>query len=320
MRKRSMLGMFAALLLAAGLAPQAAGQGNQMKIVVGFSAGGITDVFARLFAEEFRKHFAQPVIVENRAGGAGMVAASQVSRAADDGNTLIMISGGYTIIPALQSLDFDPKTALTPINLIASAPNLLVVRKDAKYEDLKSLLDDARANPGAIAYGSSGVGATVHFMAMQLEQEAGIKLNHIPYKSSAESVQAVMGRHIPMSFSALNSALPLIQSGEVRAIAIATARRSALLPGVPTFAELGYASVKSDTWTGIAGPANLRPDVVARVNDAVLKSLSSAETRAKIATLGAEPVGQGPTEFANVILTEIDRFEKLARDAKMPRN
>ncbi|MET0568933.1 MAG: tripartite tricarboxylate transporter substrate binding protein [Hyphomicrobiaceae bacterium] len=320
MRKRSLPGIVVTLLLIASVAPPAWAQGNQLKIVVGFTAGGITDVFARLFAEEFRKHFGQTVIVENRAGGAGMVAASQVSRAQDDGSTLIMISGGYTIIPALQNLDFDPKTALTPINLIASAPNLLLVASDAKYRDLKSLVDDARANPAALAYGSSGVGATVHFMAMQLEREAGIKLNHIPYKSSAESVQAVIGGHIPMSFSALNSAFPLIQAGQVRAIAIATSKRSPLLPDVPTFAELGYAGVKSDTWTGIAGPAAMKSDAVARINEAVLKSLSIAEIRERINALGAEPVGQGPSEFKAVIASEIDQFEQLARGAGLPRN
>lgn len=320
MRKRSMFGTVTVLLLAMGFAAPVAGQGNQLKIVVGFTAGGITDVFARLFAEEFRKHFSQTVIVENRAGGAGMVAASQVSRAQDDGSTLIMISGGYTIIPALQKLDFDPKTALTPISLVASAPNLLVVGSEAKYKDLKSLIDDAKANPAALAYGSSGVGATVHFMAMLLERDAGIRLNHIPYKSSAESVQAVIGGHIPMSFSALNSALPLIQSGQVRALAIATSKRSPLLPDVPTFAELGYAGVKSDTWTGLAGPAGLRADAVTRVNDAVLKILATADMRDRITALGAEPVGQGPAEFKALIDNEIDQFEQLARGAGLPRN
>jgi tripartite-type tricarboxylate transporter receptor subunit TctC len=320
MNGKSMLRLSAAMWFAMVFCSPVIAQSNQIKLVVGFSAGGITDVMARLFAEELKKHLSQTVIVENRAGGAGMVAAAQVSRGPDDGSTLIMISGGYTIIPALQKLDFDPKTALTPINLIASAPNLLVVNSEAKYKDLKSLIDDARTNPGALAYGSSGVGATVHFMAMQLERAAGIKLNHIPYKSSAESVQAVIGGHIPMSFSALNSALPLIQSGKVRAVAIATSKRSPMLPDVPTFAELGFAGVKSDTWTGIAGPAGLKADVVARVNEAVRKGLATAEIRDRLNALGAEPVGQGPADFKAVIDNEIDQFEQLARGAGLPRN
>lgn len=222
-------------------------QDGQMKIMVGFGAGGVSDVLARIYAEEFKKRLNKTVIVENRAGGSGTIATAMVSRAEPDGNTLIMVPGTHTIIPALQKLDFDPKTALTPINLIASAPNLLIVRADAKYQDVKSLVEDAKANPGALAYGTSGVGTTVHFMAVILENAAGIKLNHIPYKSSGESVQAVVGGHIPMAFSALNSALPAIQSKQVRVLAIASEKRSGLLPDVPTFVEAGYKDVKSDT-------------------------------------------------------------------------
>lgn len=225
LNRRSMLKGSAAVLASMSGAIPLFAQTGQMKMVVGFTAGGIADVLARLFAEEIKKQTGQLVVVENRPGGSGMTAAGQVSRAPVDGNTLIMVSGGYTIIPALQTIDFDAKTALTAINLIASAPNLLVVKADAKYGDVKSLVSDAKANPGKLAYGSSGIGATVHFMALQLEKEAGIKLVHVPFKSSAESVQAVLGGHVPMSFSAVNSALPLIQAGQVRALAIAAPER-----------------------------------------------------------------------------------------------
>lgn len=290
-----------------------------MKIMVGFAAGGVSDVLARVYAEEFKRALNKTVIVENRPGGSGMVAASMVSRANPDGNTLIMISGGYTIIPALQKLDFDPKTALRPINLIASAPNLLVVRSDSRYLDVKSLVEDAKQNPGALAYGSSGVGATVHLMALMLEQESGIKLNHIPYKSSSESVQAVIGGHIPMSFSALNSALPALQSGQVRALAIASEARSSTLPEVQTFREAGYPAILSDTWIGLAGPANLNERAVETLNNAVITSLNTSEMKKRIADLGAEPVGKGPERFRETIVTEIDKFERLAREAGLPR-
>jgi tripartite-type tricarboxylate transporter receptor subunit TctC len=294
-------------------------QDGQMKIMVGFGAGGVSDVLARIYAEEFKKRLNKTVIVENRAGGSGTIATAMVSRAEPDGNTLIMVPGTHTIIPALQKLDFDPKTALTPINLIASAPNLLIVRADAKYQDVKSLVEDAKANPGALAYGTSGVGTTVHFMAVILENAAGIKLNHIPYKSSGESVQAVVGGHIPMAFSALNSALPAIQSKQVRVLAIASEKRSGLLPDVPTFVEAGYKDVKSDTWLGLAGPANMPKDIVGKLNDAVMESLKTAEVKKRIADLGADPVGLGPDEFNKVILTELDKFERLARAAGLPK-
>ena len=155
-------------------------------------------------------------------------------------------------------------------------------------------------------------------MAVLLENEAKIKLNHIPYKSSGESVQAVIGGHIPMAFSALNSALPAIQSNQVRVLAIASEKRSELLPEIPTFAEKGLPDVKSDTWLGLAGPAKMPAGVVGKINAAVMESLTTPEVRKKIADLGADVVGAGPEQFNKVILTELDKFERLARAANLP--
>ena len=307
-------------ILIAGLIAWPAAAQEQMRIMVGFAAGGVSDVLARIYADEFKRRLNKVVIVENRAGGSGTVATGMVSRAEPDGNTLIMLPGTHTIIPALQKLDFDPKTALTPINLIASAPNLLIVRADSKYQDVKSLVDDAKANPGALAYGTSGIGTTVHFMAVLLERSTGIKLNHIPYKSSGESVQAVIGGHIPMAFSALNSALPAIQSNQVRVLAIASEKRSGLLPEIPTFVEKGLPEVKSDTWLGLAGPAKMPADIVGKINAAVQESLKTPEIKKKIADLGADVVGAGPEEFNKVILTELEKFERLAREANLPKH
>lgn len=307
------------LAAVAGLQPASAQDARPTRIVVGFAAGGIADVLARVYADEFKSRLNRTTIVENRPGGSGMVAAASVSRAAPDGAMLIMLSGTYSILPAIQKLSFDPKTALTPIGLIATSPNLLVVRKDAPFGDVKTLVAAAKSNP-TLGYASSGNGTTVHFMSLLLQREAGIKLNHIPYKSSGESLQAVLGGHVPMAFSAVNSALSLIQSGELRALGVAGTKRPAFLPDVPTFAELGYPQVLSDTWLGLAGPMNMPAGLVDTFSGAIADSLKRPDIRRKIADLGAEPVWLGPAEFAEVIASEVDRFEQLARAANIERN
>lgn len=315
--QRASIAIAAGLLALSGASAQ---EGPQTRIVVGFAAGGIADVLARVYADEFKTQLNRVTIVENRPGGSSMVATAAVSRALPDGATLIMLSGTYTIVPAMQKLTFDPKTALTPISLIATSPNLLVVRKDAPYADIRALVAAAKANPGSLGYASSGNGTTVHFMSLLLQKETGISLNHIPYKSSGESLQAVLGGHVPMAFSAVNSALSLIQSGELRALGVAGRARSAFLPDVPTFAELGFPSVMSDTWLGLAGPMNLPAAIAQSLARTVKDSLQRPEIRKKISDLGAEPVGLDPAAFNEVITSEIDRFEQLAREAGIERN
>lgn len=290
-----------------------------IKIVVGFSAGGVTDVLARVFAEDLRKRLNTTVIVENKPGGSGTIATAMVSKLPPDGTTLIMIPGTHTMVPSIQKVDFDTKTALTYISLIATAPSMLTVNKDTKYKDVKSVVDDAKARPGEIAYGSSGVGSTSHFMGILFEREAKVKLNHIPFKSSGESLQAVMGGHVPMSFSAVNQALGAVKSGDVRALAIGSEKRSIYLPDVPTFAEVGLPKVLSETWIGLAGPANMAPDTVKKINDAVMAGLQSPEVQKRLSEIGVDEIAVGPEKFTKIIASEVDTYETLARDMNLTR-
>ena len=168
------------------VSPAAAQDMPPIRIIVGFSAGGVTDVLARVFAEDLRKRLNTTVIVENKPGASGTIATAMVSKLPPDGTTLIMIPGTHTMVPSIQKVDFDTKTALTYISLIATAPSMLTVNKNTAYKDVKSVVDDAKARPGEIAYGSSGVGSTSHFMGLLFEREAKVKLNHIPFKSSGE--------------------------------------------------------------------------------------------------------------------------------------
>lgn len=308
---------------AVGLAlmgPQAFAQdGAPIKIVVGFSAGGVTDVLARVFAEDLRKRLNATIVVENKPGGSGTIATAMVSKAPPDGTTLIMIPGTHTMVPSIQKVDFDTKTALTYISLIATAPSMLTVNKDTKYTDVDSVIDDARARPGEIAYGSSGVGSTSHFMGILFEREAKVKLNHIPFKSSGESLQAVMGGHVPVSFSAVNQALGAVKSGDVRALAIGSEKRSAYLPDVPTFAELGLPAVLSETWIGLAGPPNMPTELVHKINDAVMAGVQSPEIQKRFSEIGVDVIAVGPEKFTKIVASEVDTYQSLAREMNLTR-
>lgn len=299
--------------------PARAQDTQPIKIVVGFSAGGVTDVLARVFAEDLRKRLNTTVIVENKPGGSGTIATAMVSKLPPDGTTLIMIPGTHTMVPSIQKVDFDTKTALTYISLIATAPSMLTVNKDTKYTDVKSVIDDARAHPGEIAYGSSGVGSTSHFMGILFEREAKVKLNHIPFKSSGESLQAVMGGHVPMSFSAVNQAIGAVKSGDVRALAIGSEKRSAYLPNVPTFAEVGLPKVLSETWIGLAGPAGMPADIVKKINDAVMAGIQSPEIQKRFTEIGVDVIAEGPEKFTRTVASEVDTYESLAREMNLTR-
>lgn len=299
--------------------PARAQDTQPIKIVVGFSAGGVTDVLARVFAEDLRKRLNTTVIVENKPGGSGTIATAMVSKLPPDGTTLIMIPGTHTMVPSIQKVDFDTKTALTYISLIATAPSMLTVNKDTKYTDVKSVIDDARAHPGEIAYGSSGVGSTSHFMGILFEREAKVKLNHIPFKSSGESLQAVMGGHVPMSFSAVNQAIGAVKSGDVRALAIGSEKRSAYLSNVPTFAEVGLPKVLSETWIGLAGPAGMPADIVKKINDAVMAGIQSPEIQKRFTEIGVDVIAEGPEKFTRTVASEVDTYESLAREMNLTR-
>ena len=316
-------GMLAASLSGAGsvaLSGPAMAQGAEawparpIRILVGFGPGGVTDVVIRLFAEALRTRLSQPIIIENRIGASGMVAAGLVARAAPDGYMLIAIPGTITIVPAIMaSQPVDVLNDLEPISLFATSPNVMVINTSFPARNMQEFLAYARARgPEDIAYASSGVGTTVHFTAGMLEAATGIRMRHVPYRSSNESIQAVIAGTLPVVFSSVNSALAHIQAGTVRAIGVATEHRSAFLPEVPTFAEGGVANVQSDTWFGLAGPAGMPRPLVDRIAALFREVMQDPWTRTRLAALGAEPLGLGPDEFRALMQREVAEFRRLA--------
>jgi len=308
----------AAGLASLGVAAPAIAQGETwpnrpIRILVGFGAGGVTDVAIRVMAEALRTSLPQPIVIENRAGASGMLAAGLAARAAPDGHLLIAIPGTITIVPAaMRNLPIDVLKDLEPISLYATSPNVMIVHPDFPARTVGEFVAYARSRPAEdIAYASSGIGTTVHFMAGMLEQAANIRMRHVPYRSSNDSIQAVMAGEPKVVFSSINSALPHIQSGAVRALGVSSERRSEFLPEIPTFDEQGVSGVRSETWFGLAGPANMPRPLVERIAGLFNGALHDAALRQRLAALGAEPVGLGPDEFRALMVREVESFKRL---------
>jgi tripartite-type tricarboxylate transporter receptor subunit TctC len=312
--RRAFLGASAALLTVGGVAEAAeTWPAKSVQILIGFGAGGVTDVATRLLAEGLRSRISKPIVIENRAGASGMIAAGMVARAAPDGYTLLGVPGTITIVPSvLRNLTIDVKRDLQPITIFATSPNVLVVNPGFPARNVQEFLATIRSKPpNEFAYASSGLGTTVHLMAGMIERAADIKMRHVPYRSSSDSIQSVMAGELPMVFSSLNSALPYIQAGSVRALAVASEKRTTMLPDVPTFEESGLKGIRSDTWFGLAGPAGMPAPLVDTIASLCASVISEPAMRDRLAALGAEPLGLGPDASRAQIESELAAFSEL---------
>lgn len=225
-------------------------------IVVGFAPGGITDIFARMLGPEASKAFGQTVIVENKVGAAGVIASDFVARSAPDGYTLLMTANNHSIAAALKpKLKVDPVQGFTPITLLASTPNILLVGNSAPYQTLASYVAAAKAKPGTISFASSGIGTGPHFAGEQFAKLLHTKFLHVPYKGSNQSIMAAISGEVNSVWSA--AALPQIKAGKLHPLGIASAARFPLAPDIPTFAEQGYQGMESEVWVGLLGPAHM---------------------------------------------------------------
>lgn len=289
-----------------------------IRMVVGWPPGGIVDVLARIVAPEMQKEWGQPVIVDNRAGAGSVIGAEFVSRQAPDGYTLMLSAGNHTINAAvLPKLPFDAVGSFTPIILLASSPNMLVVRADSPVKNVKDFISMAKAKPGTVTYATSGIATTVHIAGEVLANAAGIKLNHIPYKGSAASVTGLLGGDVDASFSAVNAVLPHVKSGKLHAVAVASDTRSSFLPNVPTFAESGVNGVSIGTWLGVLAPANMPAPVAQKLSSHFAALIVRPDIKEKILGLGAEPVGLELDKFGALMKKEVESYTNIARRANI---
>jgi tripartite-type tricarboxylate transporter receptor subunit TctC len=313
-------GILAALLLLAGVAPSwAQGYPNRpVRVVVGFPAGGPTDVIARLVSQKLSDSLGQQFFVENIGGAGGNIASGQVARATPDGYTIMAISTGFMVNPSLYAkVPYDPIKDFSAVTLVAVSPNVVVVNPQVPAKTLPELVQLIRDNPGKYSYAGPGVGSTPHLGGELFRLTYKLDLVHVPFTGAAPAVQATAGGHTPIAFTALPSSLAAIQSGQVRAIGIAAAERSAELPDVPTFTEQGVTGQDADTLTGIVAPASTPKEIVELLSREIAKSVAQPDLAERLAKLGFKPVANTPDEFAARIKLELEKWGKVVRDAKL---
>lgn len=282
-----------------------------VRIVVGYAAGGPTDLVARTVAQKLQTALGQPFVVENRPGAGSNLASEVVAAAAPDGYTLLMAAAPITMNAfTFKNLKYDVQKSYEPISLVMSAPGILAVNAQVPAKNLAELIALAKAQPGKLTYGSSGAGGSQHVAGELFKQRAGIDLIHVPYKGAAGALADLMAGHITMAFMTSLSALPHMKDGRIRPIAVAATSRLAQLPDVPTFTEAGLPGYESDSWSGLLAPAKTPPEIVARLQREVAKALASPEVHEKLTTQGAVVVGNTPAEFKAYIQQEVAYWAK----------
>ena len=315
-------GLFAAilatpLLIAADAAAQSY-PSQTVKIIVPNPAGGTADALPRIIGDALSKVWGQAVVVENRAGAAGNVGAESFSRATPDGYTLL--ASPPTTLALNQSLykklNYDP-ARFKSITILGSSPNVLIVHPSLGVSTVKELIEKAKAEPGAIAYGSQGIGATSHLTTALLETMAGVKFNHVAYRGTAPAMNDLLGGHILFMFDNLASSLPQHQSGKLKILAVCTSEPSPHLPDVPTMAEAGLPGFLSVAWFGLVAPPDTQEEIVDKINRDVVAVLKTDEVRHKFQAQGAEPIGNTRKEMAAFLERERALWGSVIEKAKL---
>lgn len=294
-----------------------------IRIVVGFAAGGAPDALARIVAEKLQQRWGQPVTVENRVGAQGNTAMAAVAKAEPDGYTLaLMPIGNAAVNPALfPNLPYDPVKDFAPVTQLASVENVLVVAASSPIRSAADLLAAGRAKTMPLSYASPGAGSLAHLAAELLARSAGFEMTHVPYRGVAPALTDVLRGEVTLIVAQLSTAKPLIESGQLRALAIASRERSAALPGVPTLAEAaGVAGLEATSWYALMAPAGTPETIVAKLNRAIAEVLKTPEVRAALEAQGARPIGNSPAELAAVIAADLARWGKVVRDAGIQAN
>jgi tripartite-type tricarboxylate transporter receptor subunit TctC len=284
-------------------------------VIVPTPAGGPVDVMARLVANQISPTLGQNVIIENRGGAGNTIGSAEAARATPDGyNMLYSSSSGLVIAPMLQkSAGYDPLKSYDPVALVAATANILVVHPSVPAKSVGELIAYAKAHAGAVNFSSGGIGTLPHLIGEYFKSQAAINVIHVPYRGGGPSIQDVVAGHIQFTFEGISVLLPLIQSGQLRALAVTSAKRSPLLPDVPTMIESGFANFTTSAWTGLLAPAGTPPEVVAKLNGAVNNALQGAEMKAALDRLAGDPLGGTPQELTKVIESDIGKWAPIVK-------
>ena len=289
-----------------------------VRLMVGANAGGGTDIIARMLAEKFTESMKGSFIVENRPGASNTIAADMTAKAPADGHTLLVATNtGQAIAPHLMKLKFDPIKDLTPIGLIVTVPNVLVISNSVPANTVSELIALMKAKPGDFKYASSGVGSTQHIAGAGFDMSAGVSSVHVPYKGSSQAHLDLVSGVVQMMFDTTSSAIAQIKAGKLKPLAVTSRTRSAELPNVPTLSEAGVPGFEMSTWYALYVTAGTPQETVSKLQADLAKTLRLPDVQAKLRSLGGEPGAISPEQFAQLNRQEFDRFGKLIRDAKI---
>lgn len=316
----SMVAAIGTSLISTGALAQAKNWPDKpIKLIVGFPPGGGSDAVARIIAINLSQMWNQQVIIDNRGGAAGTIAAELVAKSPADGYTLGLAHvNAMSIIPALgQKMSYNAATDFTPIVLLGITPNILIANVDAPAKTVRDLVAYMKQNPGKVTFGSAGNGSTQHLAFELFMHQAGTQALHIPYKGSGPVLVDLMAGHITYAFETMAAATPHIQSGKVIPLAQTRTKRSAAYPNLPTMEQLGFAGFEATAWYGLMGPAKLDPKIVDKINADVNTVLRKPEVQAKMAEVGAEDGGGTPAAFSKFIVKDRGQWAKLVKDAKL---
>jgi tripartite-type tricarboxylate transporter receptor subunit TctC len=286
-----------------------------IKIIVPFGPGGFTDVAARILQKELQPVIGQPVIIENKPGAGSTIGTAEVSKAAPDGYTLVMISTAHVISPHLyKSMPYDPLKDFTPVMKLAEGPYVLVVHPSLNVKSVAELIALARDKPNTIDYASSGNGSAQHLVGALFVTMANAPLSHVPYKGSSQAMNDVLGGQVKVSFVGVPNALPNLPTGKIKALAVTTKKRYPDLPDVPTLEEAGVRGYDATIWLALLAPPGTPHEIVAKLNASITKILSTAEARKLMASAGVEVATSSPEDLAALMRSELDRWGKVVRE------
>src|ERR1700730_14575980 len=313
-----MIAAAVAMVAAGGAASaQSSFPSRPVRIFVPYAAGGGVDILARTLGDVVSRQWGQPVVVESRPGSGGVVASQALVTSLPDGYPLIVVASGHATNPFLYAkIPYDTFKDFAPISLLASSPNILLVRADSPFKTLGDAIAQARAKPGSLSFGHAGTGTSTHLAGELLKNLARIDLNAIPYKGGAPSINDLLGGQIPMSFNNGPESVGQLEAGTVRALAVTTASRAPFLPDVPSMAETvpGY---DTEVWWGLLGPAGLPPDLVAKLSHDFVAALNTEAVKERLSKLGASPIGSSPQQFDAKIHSDYEKWGPIIKAAGM---
>jgi tripartite-type tricarboxylate transporter receptor subunit TctC len=287
-----------------------------IRIVVPYTPGGFNDTLGRIVAQKFTDDWGVPAVVENRPGGGTLIGTDSVAKAPADGYTLLVVAFPFAVNPSLYAkLPYDTLKDFAPLILAGQTPNLLVVNNDVPVKSVQELIDAAKAKPGSLSYGSTGSGSSNHLSMELFRLMTNTSMIHVPYKGSAPMVTDLLGGHVQVAFDNTPNVLPQVKAGKLRALAITSATRSAMVPDIPTVAESGVPGYEVGVWFGIVAPAATPRDVLVKLNAELNRILAMPDVKQKFADQGVEPVGGPPERFGEHIRAQIEKWGRVVKES-----